>query len=76
MLALLLGFSASAQGQGKSMKFPYGFTLNFCDWETIETTGSINSVYDYEQEENGCITVKYHWNTQNVRGVGPDTGDE
>lgn len=76
LLALLLGFSASAQGQGKSEKVPYGTTINFCNWELIQTTGNINIVYSYEEDENGCIKVRYHANTQNVRGVGLDTGDE
>ncbi len=76
MLALLLGFSASAQGQGKSMKVPYGFTFNQCNLEGIETTGNMNLVLNSTQDENGCTTVKIHYNTQNVRGVGIDTGDE
>lgn len=76
MLALLLGFSANAQGQGKSMKVPYGFTFNVCNGEQIETTGNMNIVINSVEDENGCVTVKYHANTQNVRGVGLSTGDQ
>jgi hypothetical protein len=76
MLALLLGFTASAQGQGKSEKFSYNFAFSPCNGELIETTGTGNFVYSFEEDENGCIKVRYHFNTQNVRGVGMDTGDE
>jgi hypothetical protein len=76
MFALLLGFSASAQGQGRSMKVPYGFSVNPCNGEGIETTGNMNIVINSVADENGCVTVKYHSNTQNVRGVGLETGDE
>lgn len=58
------------------MKLPYGFTINFCNWEMIETTGDINIVSSFVQDENGCIKARFHWNTQNVRGVGASTGDE
>ncbi|MCB2203701.1 hypothetical protein KQI65_03050 [bacterium] len=76
MFALLLGFSASAQGQGKSEKMPYGLTFNLCNGELIETTGNLNFVANIVEDENGCVTFKYHYNTQNVRGIGLDTGDE
>ncbi len=76
LFALVLGFSASAQSMGKSVKMPYGFTINFCNWEMIETTGNMNIVSSFEQDENGCIKARFHLNTQNVRGVGLDTGDE
>ncbi|MBE0642900.1 MAG: hypothetical protein IH600_02365 [Bacteroidetes bacterium] len=58
------------------MKIPYGMTFNLCNGETIETTGNVNIVYSFEQDKNGCIRVLSHGNSQNVRGVGLESGDE
>ena len=76
MLALVLGFSASAQGQGKSMKIPYGSSFSICNLEPIETTGSLNIVAGERVGKDGCIKSTFHVNSQGVSGVGMVTGDE
>lgn len=75
MLALLLGFTASAQGQGKSMKIPYGGSFSICNLEPIETTGSLNIVSIERVGKDGCVKSTFHVNTQGVSGVGMVSGD-
>jgi len=76
LVALLVGYAgtASAQNGGKSEKFPVSFEINWCNMEGIDATGTANMVMLESEDENGCISAKFHINYQNVTGVGQTTG--